>query len=330
MNAIDLPRLLSRRSLLRLGVQGVAVAALGGLAGCARSPLRVAVAPWAGYQFMALAEQEGWYAPDQVQLVKTATLEESARALAEGRVDGAALTLDEVLLLRADGVPVETVLIINVSAGGDALLTRPGLGSLSDLAGKRIAVENSSLGAVMLHHVLQAAGLAPADVIIEPMQFDHVAAWEQLAPDAILTYEPALTPLEARGLVRLFDSRALPMRILDVLALRTGTLQRQGGAVRELIAGHFRARELWYRNPIDTGYLLARLLGVQVDDVKRIFSGLDLPDALYNRQYLLPPALELNQTAREIAGILIDAHLLQGVPPLDGLFRADGLPTEPG
>lgn len=330
MDAVDVRRLISRRSLLRLGVQGVAFAAVGALAGCARSPLRVAVSPWAGYQFIALAEQEGWYAPDQVQLMKTATLGESAQALAEGRVDGAALTLDEVLTLRADGVPVEAVLIINVSAGGDALLTRPGLGILADLAGKRIAVEHSSLGAVMLHHVLQAAGLAPDDVIIEWMQFDHVAAWEQLAPDAILTYEPALTRLEAQGLVRLFDSREIPMRILDVLVVRTGTLQRQGGAVRELIAGHFRALDLWQRNPLDTGYRLAHLLGVQVEDVKRIFGGLDLPDDLYNRQYLSPPAIELTRAAREIAGIMMEADLLQRMPPLEGLFRPDGLPAEPG
>jgi NitT/TauT family transport system substrate-binding protein len=298
--------------------------------GCERSPLRVALSPWAGYQFMALAEQEGWYAPAQVQLVKTGTLGESAKALAEGRVDVAALTLDEVLTLRANEVPVEVALIINVSAGGDALLARPGLASLADLAGKRIAVEDSSLGAVMLHHVLQAANLTTDDVVIAPMPFDHVAAWAQLAPDAILTYEPALTHLEAQGLARLFDSREMPMRILDVLAVRSGTVQRQGGAIRELIAGHFRALDLWHRNPIDTSYRLAHLLGVAVEDVKRIFSGLDLPDLLYNRRYLSPPAIELSRTAREIADIMVEANLLQQVPPLDGLFRSDGLPPESG
>jgi len=228
------------------------------------------------------------------------------------------------------GCRVEAILIINVSAGGDALLTRPGLGSLADLAEKRIAVEDSSLGAVMLRpRPARPPDVAPDDVIIESMQFDHVAAWEQLAPDAILTYEPALTRLEAQGLVRLFDSREIPMRILDVLVVRTGTLQRQGGAVRELIAGHFRALDLWHSNPLDTGYRLAHLLGVQVEDVKRIFGGLDLPDALYNRQYLSPPAIELTRAAREIAEIMTEADLLQRMPPLDGLFRPDGLPVEP-
>ncbi len=87
-------------------------------------------------------------------------------------------------------------------------------------------------------------------------------------------------------------------------------------------------------NAVDVRRLISRRsllrLGVQVEDVKRIFGGLDLPDVLYNRQYLSPPAIELTQAAREIAGIMIEADLLQRMPPLEGLFRSHGLPTEPG
>ncbi|KAA6186954.1 hypothetical protein F2Q65_03440 [Thiohalocapsa marina] len=315
-----------RRGFLGLALGGLVVTAVGGLGGCSTAPLRVAVSPWAGYQFLILAEQEGWLPPEQIRLLRTQTLDASAEALAQGRVDAAALTLEEVLVLRSTGLRLHGVLIFNVSAGGDALLARPGIDSLSALAGKRIAVEDSSLGAVMLHHVLQAAGLDADAVTVEPMQFDHVAAWEQLAPDAIITYEPSLTLLQGRGLERLFDSRQMPRRILDLLAVREEALHEQGTALRTLIAAHFRALERWHRNPIDTGYRLGALLGVPAVEVKRVFSGLDLPDAVYNRQYLTPPAKGLTRTAREVADIMVQAGLLQQRPPLNELLLPDFLP----
>lgn len=117
----------TRRRFLQLGLGAAVLPGLGALSGCAQSqPLKVAVQPWCGYQFLFVARVEGWQDTKQVELVDTALTTESVAALREGRVDAAALTLDEVLLLRSQGHPLHVVMVFDASAGADLLLATPG------------------------------------------------------------------------------------------------------------------------------------------------------------------------------------------------------------
>ncbi|MFZ4699349.1 MAG: ABC transporter substrate-binding protein [Candidatus Methylumidiphilus sp.] len=322
---------LTRRDIMRRAAGAALACAAGGLFGCEPNPpLRIAVQPWVGYQFIFLAGLEGWLPSDGLQLLETKNNPESIAALVENRVDGAALTLDGVLSLRDQGIAVSAVMVFDVSAGADAVLAKPDIQSLAGLKGKRIGVEASSLGAIMLAKALDAGGLKQEELTVESMDFDHVATWDGGDLDAIITYEPALSQLLARGLVRIFDSRSLPQMIVDVLAVRPEVAERSPHALRGLIAAHFQALRLWHSNPIDTAYRLATRLGVKPDGVKNVFKGLDLPDALYNRQYLAAPAAELTRSAEEMAQIMASAGMLKNPLRLDNLFLPDYLPGEGG
>lgn len=319
-----------RRDLLRGIGACVALSALGSATGCGGRdggpPLKIALNPFCGYQFMHLAEKEGWLPADAVNLRHLRTAVEAVAMLERGEVDGAPLTLDEVLWLRDKGMPLVTVLVIDSSAGADVLLARRDIEQLADLRGRRIGVEASALGTVMLVKTLEAAGLARADVTVVPMTEDHVAAWDKGDLDAILTYPPSTATLEGRGLQPLFDSRSIPQLILDVLAVKPEVVQRQPDGLRTLIAGHFRALEEWRTHPIDTAYRLAPLLGVPVEDVRDVYVGLDLPDAVYNRHYLAAPAASLTSTATELGRILEADGLIRNPVRLEGLFVPDFLP----
>lgn len=307
------------------------VSLLSGVWACEqKKPLHIALHSWVGYQFVLLAEKEGLLPEKQIRLLKTSILSESARALAEGRVDGAALTLDEVLRLRDQGLNLSVVLVFNVSAGADALLAGPGIERLSEIKGKRLGVEASTLGAVMLAETLKAAGLAQSDVIVTPMDDNHYEAWKQGNMDGVFTYEPYLSMLENReGLRRIFDSRSIPQVILDVLAVRTDAAKKHPDALRQLVAGHFKALNQWRTNPIDTAYRLAPGLGVPPDRVRDSFKGLELPDTVYNRKYLTPPAKEMTRSAGEITDILRREGVLTGSFDVEGLFVPSYLPEAP-
>jgi NitT/TauT family transport system substrate-binding protein len=320
---------LTRRRFLRISAQAIACSAVGGLAACGPSPpLRIASEQWCGYQFMFLAQQEGWLPQSGLELRETGFASDSVAALKQGQVDGAALTLNEVLLLRDQGMPLSVVTVFDFSAGADVVLVKPGISNLSELKGKRIGVEATSLGVVMLSKVLEAAGLRRSDVTVIPMDEDHLAAWNSANMDAVLTYEPALSRLQKQGLVNIYDSRKLPLVIVDVLAVRPEAAERHAEALRALIAGHFRALTQWRNNPIDTAYRLSARLGVKADEVKGVFKGLDLPDAAYNRKYLTAPAVELTQAVQAITRILTQEGLLKRPIHLDGLFVADYLPWD--
>jgi NitT/TauT family transport system substrate-binding protein len=319
---------MKRRRFLQLNMGALFAA---GLSGCGQGqPLRIAIQPWCGYQFVKLASLQGWMSTETIQIMDTALAIESKQALQNGAVDCAALTLDEVLLLLDAGLDLKVALVFNVSAGADVLLVRPEIDRLQQLRGKRIGVENSSLGAIMLAEFLSSAGLQRSEVVVIDMDADHISFWDNENLDAVLTYDPSRSELVNRGLIPLFDSRSLPLTIVDVLAVRGEVLSDKAGAIRDLIAGHFYALRQWQENPINTSYQLAPLIGVGAEAVNDVYKGLDLPDALYNRRYLTPPAAELTRAATSVAGIMREAGMLGRMPELEGLFVADYLPGQTG
>jgi NitT/TauT family transport system substrate-binding protein len=317
-----------RRCFLNLIMHSTATLSLGALSGCAPSrPFRIAVQPWSGYQFLVLAWERGWLPPGEVEIVATEGTAESFEAIRKGEVDAAALTLDEVLRLRDEVTDVQVVLVFNVSVGADVVLAKPDIGTLGDLAGRRIGVEDSTLGAIMISRVLKQAGLTRDAVTIIPMSPDHVAAYHSENMDALITYEPSLSVLRQQPLVTLFDSRQLPLLVVDVLAVRAGSARSHTDALRATLSAHFRALDQWFVNPVDTTYHLARQLSISPQGIADVYRGLDLPDADFNRQYLYPPASELTESAEQIGQILLNEGIISSPPSLDGLFEANYLPS---
>lgn len=315
---------LTRRELL-LGT-GLALAGLGG---CGTSqPLRVALQSWCGYQFIRLAAREGWYG-DSIQIVDSPTAAESVRALATGAADVAGLTLDEVLVLAEQGVDLRVILIADVSSGADVVLAHPEVGNIAGLRGKRIGVEATSLGAIMIAELLDAAGLQRQDVEVVAMGEDHLRAWQAQPLDAIVTYEPARSRLTTAGLVPIFDSRSLPQTIIDVVAVRRDAELLHGPQLKTLVAGHFRALELWRTNPIDTAYRLAPFIGVAPEQVADVYQGLDLPDVAYNLHDLAGPSDDLRRSTVKVAQILARAGLMRAASIPDPLYTEAYLPGVP-
>jgi NitT/TauT family transport system substrate-binding protein len=297
-----------------------AAALSAGVAACdGAPPLNIALHPWPGYEFMRLASRSNLVdAP--VKIVDTTTVQQSLEMIMNGSVDGAGLTLDQVLGLRRSGQDIAVALVFDVSAGADALLAVPEIYSLGALRGKWIGVERSTLGEIMLAKVLESAGLDRSGIEVAYIDDDHVAAWDRGGLDAIITYDPARSQLRSRGLRQIFDSRRLPRLIFDVLGVRRSSANRKATALRKLNAAHFALLDEWKRSPVDLAYRLATMLSSSPEEVIDSYAGLDLPDAVYNRRYLTPPALEMTAAAQEVAAILAFSV------PANDIFVAEFLP----
>lgn len=320
---------LSRRDFLQISAGALLTTAFAGLAGCSPTkPLKIAAQMWPGYSFLFLAREQGLIPEKTIDLISTENLGVSASMLAQGKVDGAALTLDEVVYLLDQGVSLRVVLILDSSAGADAVMVKPDIKKLADLKSRSIGVESSSLGKIMLSKLLDAGSLKTDDINVVSMDFDHLKTWDNGKLDAIITYDPIVNLLEQKGLVRIWDSRKIPGVIVDVLAVRSEVAEQYSSAVTEIVAGHFNAQSLWQKNPIDTAYLLAKILQISMDKVNDLFMGLDLPDASFNRHLLTLPANELKRTTADICQIMVNAKLIRQVPNIDNLFTAAFLPGD--
>lgn len=325
-DALSFARSRGRRAFLAATTLG-----LGGLFGClpAREPLlRVASHVWPGYETLFLARRLGWLDDGAVRLVELLSASDSLHALYAGGVEGAALTLDEVLTARAEGLDLRVVLVFDVSAGADALLARPDVArQLAELAGKRVGVEHSAVGALMLASALRHAGLPPSAVTAVPLTVDaHREAYLSGRVDALVTYEPTAAMLEAEGALRLFDSRAIPGRVVDVLALTPRALADSRGAAKNLVAAHFRALDYLRDHAKEAMRMMAPRLALSPAGVGTVLRGLELPDLAENRRWLRGAPAALETAAADLAALMWRERLLPREIGVAGLADASLLP----
>lgn len=290
-------------------------------------PLKIASHVWSGYELMFLAHREGWLLNNNVQFLETASATESIQALANNTVHGAALTLDEVLRARSQNINLTCVLIFDISAGADMVLSKTNITDLSKLKGQRIGIESTAVGALMLHKLLDYAKLNKTDIIPIELTFDqHLDAWDKNKIDAVITFEPVTSQLLNKGAYKIFDSRKIPNTIFDVLAIKTDILTTQYQHVKSLIAAHFRARNYFYHNTQDAIYKIAIRMDISPSDVLNSFRGLNLPNEEANLKFLSDDSNSLLNSAQNLSNIMLEMGVITEIDNLNNLVTDYFLP----
>jgi NitT/TauT family transport system substrate-binding protein len=250
-----------RRLLTGLG----AVALAAGLTACQPvppHPMKLGMNPWVGYDPLVLARDKGLLDVRQVKVVELSSSSETLRHFRNGLLEGAALTLDETLRLADEGVDVRIVAVLSASAGADVVVARPDIRNPAQLRGQRLAVEKTTVGALMLQRLLQAGGLQPHEVDIRNMEASqHLAALRSGRVDAAVTFEPLAGAMRAEGFAGIFDSRQMPGDIVDVLAVHARVQAQRPGQVEAAVLGWQRGLQALQREP----QLSAQVLAVGVD-----------------------------------------------------------------
>jgi NitT/TauT family transport system substrate-binding protein len=305
--------------------------ALAGLSGCEQSsaPFRVGTNIWIGYEPLYVAEHKGYFQDSPIRLVTMHNATEIQQALRSGVLEVAALTLDEALNLLQEGVDIRVVLVMDSSHGADVLMATPEIATLADLRGRRIGVESTAVGAVMLQGALEAAGLTPADVQVVDMGIQrHIAAYLEGRVDAVVSFEPVRSELLKSGAKVLFDSSAIPGRVIDVLVTTADIADRHGATLETLVAGHFRALEDYRASPMDTAVIMKRRQGMSPEEIVESYKGLQIPDISENHRYLSAPSPDIEEAAQRLAALMYENRLLRRVPDPKGIADDRFLPRQ--
>jgi len=278
---------------------------------------------------MFLAQQEKWLEQQKVQIIETKSATESIQKLKQGSIDGAALTLGEVLRLREAGVNLSILLVFDISIGADMLIAKPDIKQLKGLNGKRIGVEQGALGVVMLSQVLERSGLAVEDIKQVALTIDnHKQAWKDERVDALITYEPVASQLLEKGAKRLFDSREIPHMIVGVLAIRKEVLTTHEAAIQHLIAKHFKGLQHFQINVQDASYRMASHMQIVPEKVVNHFKGLLLPNIKSNFNLISGAEPKLLENAKLLSKIMLESGVLVRHSDLSELFNANFLPRQ--
>lgn len=306
----------SRRAML-LGLGGALC-----LGGCRAPtpPLRLGSIVFSGYEPVFLARSLGWLDPNQVRLVELLSNTDTLRALAAHQIEAAQLTLDEFLTARAGGLDLRVIAVLDLSQGADAVVARPGLTNPTSLKGRKVAVEDGAVGAVMLSAFLRANGLQASDITKVPYTMDRsLDDFKAGVADLFVTASPWLGQLEAAGGRRLFDSAAIPERIVDVLVARTDVFNTHAAALRQVVQAHFQAVARFKAAPETVLSLMAPRLQLPPSEVRAAFEGLMLPDAHTSASMLGAQGPLLSQV-KTLLEVMVQDGLLRQTFPLNELF----------
>jgi NitT/TauT family transport system substrate-binding protein len=291
----------------RVSWPGIALALL--CAACAREPeppMRVGTLRWPSAELLFLASHRGRLPPADFRLVEFVDDGEAMRALRNGTIEAAHLSLDEVVgVSQSDADPV-ILFLTDRSAGGDAVMARPGVTTMADLRGRRIAAQVGSVGTFLLSRALAEAGMTVADV-----QMVNLPPYRQIDPflrgeiDAAVTHEPLRSAMEDAGAAEVLNSRTHPGEPVRVLVVRRDYLTAHQHRARQLCAAWrdgltaFAAPEsrAWIAarmgtTPAALEAMMLRLALVSWDDNRRSLTG-DRADFLRTT----------GETARQLAAI---------------------------
>lgn len=250
-------------------------------ASCAREPahvFRVGTNVWPGYECLYIARELGYYNDTTIKLVEYSSASEILRDFRNGVIEAAALTMDEALILKDQGHDPAVVLVFDTSNGADAILSKPDIGSLKELRGKRVGVESTALGAFMLSRALQKAGLRPDEIKVVPVELsEHESAFLKGRVDAVVTFDPVRTRLLAKGAKVLFDSARIPNEIIDVLVVRSDAVEDNLETVKALADGWFRAVSFLRQDPRTAARIASSRSRLSPEEFLASLNGLKIP-----------------------------------------------------
>lgn len=299
------------------------------VAGCSvdsATPVRLGTNVWLGYEPLYLARHEGFINEDIVHMVEYANSSDVLRGLKTGVLDAGALTLDEIINLESEGVIDDFVIfhVLDISDGADAIIARPPIASLEDLAGKRVGYEVTALGSYFLQRAVDFAGMNIGRLDLVNVEIDdQVAAWEAGEVDALNTFDPVRTKLLSQGAVEIFTSRDIPGEIVDLLVVREGILRDRPEVIRHIIDGWFEAIQLIEDKPSYAYPIMDQRLQIGAEGIAQAYQGIRIPPRAEVKAMLTGRSPQLMESARIMQRIMLQSDLLAQPINLPNLFSEE-------
>jgi NitT/TauT family transport system substrate-binding protein len=236
---------------------------------------------WAGWWPWAIAEQEGLFAKNNVnvQMKWFDGYLESMEALAAGQLDGNCQTLNDTISFAADAVNGEVAILVNDnSAGNDKIIVTQDINKIEDLRGKKVAVEEGVVDDFLLTLALESKGMSREDVEIVPLETGAAAAaFAAGQVDAVGAFPPFwLTALKREGSKELISSKEFPGAIPDLLVVTQKLIDEHPDKAQALVNTWFDIMDFMAKNPEKADEIMAERAGVTIEELQLFKEGTKL------------------------------------------------------
>jgi NitT/TauT family transport system substrate-binding protein len=281
---------------------------------------------WPGWFPWQVAQEQGLFAKNKVdvELKYFDSYTDSLTALSTGNLDANSQTLNDTLSSVSGGAEQTIVLVNDNSTGNDQIIARPGIASVADLKGRKVAVEQGTVDHYLLLLALRKAGLSESDIQLKPLLTDAAAAAFLAGQvDAVGAFAPfTTTALGLAGSKALTTSKDFPGAIPDHLVFTRDFVKGHRDQVQAVVQTWFDTLDWIKANPDKAVDIMAKRAGVSAADYRTYDAG----TTIFTREQNLAafqsggtPA-NLDYQAKSIAQFLVASKLVDTAPSLDGLF----------
>lgn len=206
--------------------------------------LKVAYSDWPGWVAWEIAIKKGWFKEAGVDIEFVwMDYVASMDAYAAGKLDGVCMTNGDALVTGAGGKPSVAIIINDYSNGNDMLVATSDIGSVKDLKGKKIGLEEGFVPHLLTLKALEANGMSEGDISIVNTPTDKTPQiLKSDAVSAICAWQPnsGAALKEVPGSKAIFTSADAPGLIYDALCVGPRTLKRDR-------ADWVKVAKVWYK-----------------------------------------------------------------------------------
>lgn len=295
--------------------------------GSSDEPISIALSPWPGWFMWYLVEEKGFFEKHgvNVKLEWFPVYSDSLQALATGKVDANSQTLSDTLPAASKGIKLKAVLVNDNSNGGDAIVSKPDIGSVKELKGKTVATELGTVDHLLLLTALEQNGLGEGDINYVNMTVNDAGpAFIAGNTDASVLWEPFQTKAvkEGKGKI-LFSSKETPGLIPDLLVFRESVVKDRSDDIQKIVDAWFEALEYFKANEAESIEIMAKQAETTPEDFKlglesiKLFSKEDNVNAFGKREELS----SLSFTGKKTAEFLKKLDMIGDIPDVDALLE---------
>jgi NitT/TauT family transport system substrate-binding protein len=286
-------------------------------------PIVIGYSNWAGWWPWAIAEEEGLFAKNgvNVEMKWFDGYLESMQALAAGQLDGNSQTLNDTISFAGEAINGEVAVLVNDnSAGNDKIIVTADINTIQDLKGKKVAIEEGVVDDFLLSLALEREGMSRDDVVIEPLETGAAAAaFAAGKVDAVGAFPPFwLTALKREGSKELISSKEFPGAIPDLLVVTEKLIQEKPDQVQGLVNTWFDIRQFMAENPEKSDEIMAKRAGVSQADLQLFKDGTEFFTLEQNLEAFSPgnTMKHMPFAAQKMADFMIKVGFIEKSPDL--------------
>ncbi len=165
-----------------------------------KTPLKIGIDDWPPCQLWYVAQEKGFFDNTEVEIIKFSNWSDSLSSFSLGKTDMTHSTLFNALYYKPKGDPAEVILFSDLPIKMDGLVAKKSINSISELKGKKIAVELGTDEHFFLYKALKNSGIKDNEVTIIPStNKGAVDLFLSGEVDACFVYEPYLSTTTASG-----------------------------------------------------------------------------------------------------------------------------------